>query len=333
MRSRDDCGRRLGLGASLLVATGLCARAGAGDLSPPAGPPAPTMKTLDEVEARTPISTLPGSASATHEITAPGSYYLTADVVGEAGKNGIEALVGGTVTIDLNGFRVRGVAGSETGIVVGGNAVVRNGEVESWDGDGVQIGSGRVEGVHALFNEGVGVRALWGAILTDCLAEVNAGGGFDLGDNCRASGCIAKGNGGPGLDIDGIGVIERCDFYNNECGLTAGGLVIVESCVFHANDGPSNTCDSIRVGSLSIVRGNHVQGGIRGIVLTGNGSRVEGNQVTFCPTGYAIGGVDNMVTGNFAVSCTVGYDIAPGNAPGAVVATPAGAGAWDNFER
>jgi hypothetical protein len=41
-----------------------------GILTPP-GAPTPTMKTLDQIEARTPISSLPFT------ITGPGSYYLT----------------------------------------------------------------------------------------------------------------------------------------------------------------------------------------------------------------------------------------------------------------
>jgi len=67
------------------------------------------MKTLDQVEARTPISSLP------YTITQPGSYYLTADLQGVAGQDGIYVPVD-NVTIDLNGFALIGVAGSYSGI-------------------------------------------------------------------------------------------------------------------------------------------------------------------------------------------------------------------------
>ena len=53
-----------------------------GSLTPPPGAPAPVMKTLDQVEPRTQVTqtTCPGNASAVHVISAPGSYYLTANV-------------------------------------------------------------------------------------------------------------------------------------------------------------------------------------------------------------------------------------------------------------
>src|SRR3954468_16071338 len=75
-----------------------------GPLAPPAGTPAPTKKTLQQVEPRTDINLLAGDATAVAIITGPGSYYLTADLAGVAGKDTIRVTGGGRVTIDLNGF-------------------------------------------------------------------------------------------------------------------------------------------------------------------------------------------------------------------------------------
>src|SRR3954471_5647699 len=61
-----------------------------GALTPPAGPPAPTMKSLDQIEARIILNAAnaPGDATSSYIISTPGSYYLTGNVTGAAGKNG-----------------------------------------------------------------------------------------------------------------------------------------------------------------------------------------------------------------------------------------------------
>ena len=75
-----------------------------GELTP-ADAPAPTMKSLDQVEARVIVNAAntPGDETNTVIISQPGSYYLTGNITGEPDKHGI-SVQADDVTLDLNGF-------------------------------------------------------------------------------------------------------------------------------------------------------------------------------------------------------------------------------------
>lgn len=91
----------------LTVMLGFDATALAGDINPPPGSIGSTMKTLVEVEPRVAVQSLPGSATALHVISEPGSYYLTGNITGVADNRGIE-VASDVVSIDLNGFSLVG---------------------------------------------------------------------------------------------------------------------------------------------------------------------------------------------------------------------------------
>jgi hypothetical protein len=77
-----------------------------GSLTPP-GSPAPTMRSLDQIEARTPISSLPFT------INTSGSFYLTKNLSVSSG-DGI-TIATNQVTLDLNGFSISSSASSPSG--------------------------------------------------------------------------------------------------------------------------------------------------------------------------------------------------------------------------
>ncbi len=147
---------------------------GQGTLTPP-GAPAPTMKTLTQIEPRTPISSLP------YTISNSGSYYLTGNVLGVAATNGITIAADG-VALDLNGFAVVGVAGSVYGIYVSGshtNLAVRNGSVSGWGNTAIEatfpLRSVRLEHLNVSGNTTFDAVSINNALISDCTVE----GGFN----------------------------------------------------------------------------------------------------------------------------------------------------------
>jgi hypothetical protein len=118
-----------------------------GSLTPP-GAPAPTMKTLAQIEPRTPISSAPFT------ITNAGSYYLTTNLTVASG-DAITIAING-VTLDLNGFSVSSTAASANGCGILINAglsdlTILKGHIRGSvtnNGSGVYTGPGFQNGIY-----------------------------------------------------------------------------------------------------------------------------------------------------------------------------------------
>jgi hypothetical protein len=139
-----------------------------GSLTPP-GAPAPTMKTLAQIEPRTPIS------SAAYTINVPGSYYLTTNLTVATG-NAITIATNG-VTLDLSGFTIASTAnpaGTSSGILLNSglrNITILNGFIQGGvtnNGSGVYSGSGFAYGIYysgtSPFNMRVGSLSVSGCL-------------------------------------------------------------------------------------------------------------------------------------------------------------------------
>ncbi len=161
----------------------------AGPLNPPAGPVTSTYKTLSDVEPRIAINATntPGDATCLFKITQPGSYYLTGNILGVAGKHGIKIAlceVGGPVSIDMRGHSLQGVSGSLNGLhgdICSDSQTAWNidsgggsGVVTGWGGWGIYArGSGRIANLNVM------------SPADGCTALTGGGNGTTTIENCR----------------------------------------------------------------------------------------------------------------------------------------------------
>ncbi|MSU59661.1 MAG: right-handed parallel beta-helix repeat-containing protein [Pedosphaera sp.] len=122
-----------------------------GSLTPPVGAPAPVMKSLAQVEPRTPINatTTPGNGTATYVIAQPGSYFLEGNIAVST-TNGISVTTN-DVTIDLRGFTISRATGTNGSAiqVSAANCAIRSGNVRGFaiGIDGQSASAGLVQGV------------------------------------------------------------------------------------------------------------------------------------------------------------------------------------------
>lgn len=225
-----------------------------GSLMPP-GAPAPTMKTLAQVEPRTPISSLP------YTITNSGSYYVTTNLNGVVGQNGI-AINAGNVVVDLSGFTLRGGANSLSGVYVGGvtNVTVRNGTVTEWGrpgvdastagprqmvfenltvsqnaSDGLSTEAGSFVNHCSFFSNSLTGITCFGGQIVDCMASTNGTYGISA-VNCTVRGCRSEFNHGGGIGIAQGNVIECTAEHNSSIGILGnGGFNEVRRCRANSN--------------------------------------------------------------------------------------------------
>lgn len=266
-----------------------------GPLQPPGGP-APTMKSLDELDAklneantrlatvdakqdaaaakaekRTPISSLPFT------IDTPGSYYLAGNLTGASAGNGITITVS-NVTVDLMGHTLTGVAGSNNGIdgdSAAQNITIRNGNVVGWGSRGINIlgAKTRVDAVTVANNGNAGMFVGNSAVVVECIAVGNAGAGIIFNADGVVHRSTARENGSFGISTGFGSVVSHCTARANRgIGILAGANAVVQACSTSFNTGnnlqlnnngivarcsaSSGEADGINVGSNTLVLEN-----------------------------------------------------------------------------
>jgi parallel beta-helix repeat protein len=239
-----------------------------GSLTPP-GVPQPTMKTLTQVEPRIPIdaTNTPGQSDCVHSIAAAGSYYLTGNITGESGKNGIR-VDADNVSIDLNGFTMTGLGpvDSQNAIMVSASLkqiTIQNGALRNWQSGIAASASTELRFERLLVSGGhTGIAAGPGSIVKDCMvtdatlfgftcgsgsiigdsvARDSAGGGFSAGDNVRLVNCAATTTtngpfGFPGIAAGQSSVLSGCVARGfRGTGISLGNYGVISDCVAVAN--------------------------------------------------------------------------------------------------
>jgi hypothetical protein len=333
----------------------------AGDLEPPPGPVAPTMKRLDEVEPRRAVNRLPGDATAKHVIVASGSYYLTADIVGEVSKDGIR-VEADDVTIDLAGFVIDGqglgVDGIEPVQVTG--LTVKNGSLRGWAGYpvfGFASYSSFVDLVAFEAEEGfrvIGERNLFLRVKVTAIGEI----AIETGDGAIVRDSMVEGA-FTGIGVGRNSIVESCTVEGSTRGIFAFESTIVRNNAVNGNVLTSNTIgifagvgssvldnrvaeiegQAISVARNALVRGNVCRSSEIGLSATDvvdpsfvATSRFEGNHLVGNTIGIRLPTSGNIVVGNTIVGSATPIADSGTNLVGPLSSDPASASAWANFE-
>jgi hypothetical protein len=293
--------------ASVAGVAALASMAKAGPLTPPGGPITSTPGPEPRIAVN--AQNTPGSPTALFVITQPGSYYLTGNVQGVAGRNGI-LITSSNVTLDLNGFTVQGVAGSLDGIagLSSANVTVCNGIVRGWDGSGVAFSgtatNSVVRNITAASNGARGIQVNTAGQVVNCLASGNVAAGISGELNCQILECISLGN-RFGIEVNTSCLVARCSVAN----CVQDGIRAVIACSIMGN----------------LVRSAQV--GLRLLSLVPVGiNRVERNEIVTCSTSVVAESGFNYFVGNISSLAPISHwNIAPNNYIRAVIcnATPA----------
>jgi len=215
-----------------------------GSLTPP-GAPAPTFRTLDQIETRTPITNLPFT------ISQPGSYYLTQSLIfpGET-TEGI-TVQASDVVIDLMGFTLEG-SSPAVGIEAESSythLTVQNGHLTGWRIAIMAIGNNYVFQNLRISGCGKGIETAAQAVVADCQVvnndnQLDSFSGIYVGNYSSVRHCIVGNNRGAAgwtaraITVGAYSLVNDCLAYDNVVeespglyGISAGSNSRISDCI------------------------------------------------------------------------------------------------------
>jgi hypothetical protein len=239
-----------------------------GDLNPPPGGPTSTMKTLYQLEARTPIPRTSGSPVAGPHfiISQPGSYYLTGNITVSTG-DAILITAASDVSIDLNGFTIAStLTGSVTGIAISlppnfTRLTVRHGSIRSSTTVPTNGAAFTLAGFASGIAAGPNINTtdfFTDALISDVHVHGCAGNGISFVKDSIFENCTFRNNGGEGIRAI-TSSVTRCTASNNVLhGIVNGSGVITQSTA--TANGNSGFAVGFGIAAQCIASGNQTGG-------------------------------------------------------------------------
>ena len=291
------------LTALMLALTTAHVHAQGGPLTPPPGIPAPTMKSLDQVEPRIPlVAGSPGvtiDASGQITISQPGSYYLTGNLDINSSVYGIRIQASG-VSLDLMGYAIR-YTGAESALdaieISASNVTIQNGHILS-----------------TTTNDG-------SSFIT---------GGFDFGvwasntyQTISVKNLSIQGVRGNGISIQGSSsLIENCQIRNAGSNGISGPQAIVRNCTVQTCgsfgisahtviDCRVNQSAAVGINAFIVANSSAVSTGNTGIAAVRTVSGSHGESTSTTTTSHGISASTGTVTGSTGIS-SGGHGISAG---------------------
>ncbi|HZV70775.1 MAG TPA: right-handed parallel beta-helix repeat-containing protein [Saprospiraceae bacterium] len=208
-----------------------------------------SMVDLEALRDRIPIDSLP------YTISAPGSYYVTANLTGAVGIT----IATSNVTLDLNGYTLKGTAGNNSeGVKVSvavTNINVKNGGIASWGREGIKAGlatNSCFSQMQIVSNALDGINSGNNDLISFVDAGSNGFDGIDMGESASIFHCTASGNGNDGIETDAGSTIMQCTSRGNtQDGFKITSASTISNCSSSENQGNGFSC-----GSGSTVREN-----------------------------------------------------------------------------